>query len=97
MLTTGNWKVTMNNPPMSPKSTHTPGLTPATEETKTLEAQVYATARNLRDYPRGANGLTPDSVKFSPEYRAAKSAYNKAFSALRNHNQARSALARATA
>ena len=24
MLTTGNWKVTMKNPPMSPKITHTP-------------------------------------------------------------------------
>lgn len=34
----------------------------------------------------GAMGLTPDRVKFSPEYTAAHRAERAAFAALRNHN-----------
>lgn len=36
---------------------------------------------------RGATGLTPDSVKASPEWRAAKLEERSAFLELRNHNR----------
>jgi hypothetical protein len=65
-------------------------LSPPTEETKTLEAAVYAAGANLKAFPRSPNGLTPDAVKFSPEYKAAKAECSRAFSALRDHNQTRS-------
>lgn len=35
---------------------------------------------------QAANGLTPDSVKFHPEYKAAKAVYDKSFNDLRNVN-----------
>lgn len=36
--------------------------------------------------PHTASGITPDSVKFSPEYRAAKAVYAKAMKALQDFN-----------
>lgn len=35
----------------------------------------------LQTFPRGPMGLTPDAVKFSPEYQAAKRGYDNAASA----------------
>lgn len=40
----------------------------------------------LNNFPRGANGLTPDSVKFSEEFKFAKSAYEIAFQNERRAN-----------
>lgn len=40
----------------------------------------------LKDFPKQANGLTPDEVKFSAEFQAKKQAYNAAFQSVRNFN-----------
>jgi hypothetical protein len=57
------------------------------EATRTaLEKEVSTTGAVLRSFPRLASGLTPDAVKFSPEYRAAKAASDRAFQALRKFN-----------
>ncbi len=56
----------------------------ATENT--LEAEVAAASAALRDFPRGSMGLTPDAVKASPEWRAAKTRYELAFARLRSWN-----------
>ncbi len=52
-----------------------------------LEAKVAEAARLIKSFPRGAMGITPDQVKFSPEYRAAKAGFNTAFNALREFNE----------
>lgn len=51
-----------------------------------LEAHVADASAALKAFPRGATGLTPDAVKFSPAYRKAKSAYDRAFQTLRKFN-----------
>lgn len=55
-----------------------------------LEASVKLAASNLQGFPRNAIGLTPDEVKFSPEYRDAKQRYNAAFKELRRFNSKKS-------
>lgn len=50
------------------------------------EAEVAARSAVLNTFPKGALGLTPDTVKASPAYRDAKAAYNLAFAALRAIN-----------
>ena len=54
------------------------------------QANVTAASAGLKAFAhlRAPNGLTPDAVKFSPEYRAAKSAYDQAFARLRAVNAA---------
>lgn len=47
-------------------------------------ASKYSDA--LQKYPRGPMGLTPDSVKQSPEFRRDKLAYSKAHDELRRFN-----------
>ena len=54
-----------------------------------LEANLAAAGKVLGAIPgvgTGPMGLTPDEVKFSPEYRNAKKAVDAAFAALRNFN-----------
>ena len=51
-----------------------------------LEAAVTAASILLKQFPRGPMGLTPDHIKFSPEYRAAKQAWREAFERLRRYN-----------
>lgn len=51
-----------------------------------LEAAVKAAGQAVRAFPRGPNGLTPDSVKTSPEFAAAKRVCDLAFAALREFN-----------
>jgi len=56
-----------------------------------LEFHVKAAGDAIRAIPgvgTGPNGLTPDDVKFSPPYQAARAAYDRAFSALQRHNMA---------
>lgn len=40
----------------------------------------------LKGFPKLSNGLTPDRIKFSAEYRAAKATYDAAFRRLRDFN-----------
>lgn len=51
-----------------------------------LEARLDAASATLAAFPRGAMGLTPDSVKALPEWRDAKAAVDKAFADLRAFN-----------
>jgi len=61
------------------------------EEAKSLqttrEADVMCTGDVLDRFPKGALGLTPDEVKFTPEYRQAKAEFNHAFEAFQNINR----------
>lgn len=52
-----------------------------------LESDVHRASLALKVFPRGITGLTPDSVKATPEWKAAKNAYNVAFEILRQFNQ----------
>ena len=52
-----------------------------------LEARSAAASAVLNAFPKGAMGLTPDAVKFSPEFRAAKRAFDTAFEAERRFNR----------
>jgi hypothetical protein len=51
-----------------------------------LELAVQAASEALRNFPKGPMGLTPDSVKQSAEYKAAKARFSRAFQALREFN-----------
>ncbi len=51
-----------------------------------IETQVAVASANLKSFPRGPNGLTPDAIKFSPEYRKVKNEFDVAFRKLRAIN-----------
>jgi hypothetical protein len=51
-----------------------------------LDASVKAASDVMHTFPSLPNGLTPDDVKRSPEYRLALSAYEAAFAAQRQFN-----------
>ena len=51
-----------------------------------IETEIAGLSAKLAGFPTGAMGLTPDAVKFSPEFRAAKSAFDAAFARLRQFN-----------
>lgn len=51
-----------------------------------IDSEVSRLGAELRAFPSGAMGLTPDHVKASPQYRAVKSAYDAAFARLRRFN-----------
>lgn len=53
----------------------------------TLWKAVEQTSKALQVFPRGVTGLIPDSVKNSPEYRAALNAYNVANARMRAFNK----------
>ena len=49
--------------------------------------QAYSDAsKAMQDFPKGEMGLTPDTVRASVEFRAAKSRLDSAFSALKAFN-----------
>lgn len=55
-----------------------------------LEKFVAEDSAAIHEITKGhklPNGLTPDHIKFSPEYRNAKSLYHRHFSDLRRFNQ----------
>ena len=52
-----------------------------------LEKKVTDTSAVLTTFPYGPMGLTPDSIKFSLEYMAAKADFTVAFTALREFNR----------
>jgi hypothetical protein len=51
-----------------------------------IEIEIRATEVALDAFPVGPMGLTPDAVKVSPEFRAAKKAFDAAFAKLRAFN-----------
>ena len=51
-----------------------------------LYTEVSAAGAVLKAFPKGPMGLTPDAVKVSTEFRAAKARYAAAFDALRAIN-----------
>jgi hypothetical protein len=51
-----------------------------------LETQVASTSEALQEFPKFANGLTPDRVRLGYDYRDAKCAYDLAFRQLRAFN-----------
>ncbi len=55
------------------------------ESARLYDAAAVASAK-LNAFPKGPMGLTPDAVKFSPEYRLAKTQYERAAAAVRNFN-----------
>lgn len=55
-----------------------------------LEAELTAASRQLNAIPgvgSGPMGLTPDAVKFAPEYRQARAAYEAARATLNELNR----------
>jgi hypothetical protein len=51
------------------------------------EAEARAAGDALKAFPKdGPMGLTPDHIKFSPEFRAAKARYDDAWLRLRDVN-----------
>jgi hypothetical protein len=60
------------------------------QEAKAIRASIEGEVKRLGDalrlFPVGPMGLTPDAVKASPEFRAAKSAFDVAFAQLRTTN-----------
>ena len=51
-----------------------------------LYALLNAKDSALQEFPKGAMGLTPDSVKASREFKLAKAEYEIAFQAVRKFN-----------
>jgi len=54
-----------------------------------IRAELDAASYALKAFPKGAMGLTPDSVKQSPEWKTAKHRYLVAFEMLRAFNEAK--------
>lgn len=51
-----------------------------------IDAEVSAASAMLQAFPKGPMGLTPDEVKSSPEWQAAKRLFDVQFSRLRSLN-----------
>lgn len=51
-----------------------------------LEAKAESASLVLADFPKGQNGLTPNSVRVTSAFRRASSVYAAAFKALREVN-----------
>jgi hypothetical protein len=54
-----------------------------------IQDRVDAASTALKTFAKGAMGLTPDAIKASSEYQAAKREYAAAFAALRLRNSVR--------
>ena len=59
----------------------------ARDRAETLWEGSRVASEALGAFPRGAMGLTPDAVKASPEWRAAKAASDAALARLRDFNR----------
>lgn len=55
-------------------------------ELEAFERRAAAELRGIAGVGSGSMGLTPDSVKASPEYRAARAAHDSAFRQLQQFN-----------
>jgi len=51
-----------------------------------LAAESTRTGRVMDSFPKGSFNLTPDHVRATPEWKAAKAASDNAFQAYRNFN-----------
>jgi len=51
-----------------------------------LDISVSEASKALKQFPRGAMGLTPDAVKATPEWKIAKQRYDLAFHCSRKFN-----------
>lgn len=58
----------------------------ALSRAEALNAIVHATSDRLQVFPRGPLGLTPDSVRQTPEFQEAKRQFDIAFSQARAFN-----------
>jgi len=58
----------------------------ALEVQQMLQKNLDVASKKFASFPTGAFGLTPDEVKFSPEFIEAKNDYNKAHKELRSYN-----------
>ena len=68
-------------------SEFTTGYAAALAKRDALEHAVNQHSAMLKAFPRtGPLGLVPDEIKFSPAYRDAKAAYERAFASLRDFN-----------
>lgn len=54
---------------------------------ETLWQRMTSLGENLNTFPKGPMGLTPDTVKASPEFKLAKRNFNQAFEQLRMFNK----------
>jgi hypothetical protein len=52
-----------------------------------LEAEVRYYSNELKKFPKGSMGLTPDSVRATFDWKEAKRGYDKAFAQLRQYNK----------
>lgn len=52
-----------------------------------VSLEVDILSSTLRTFPKSANGLTPDSVRSTTEFKTTKREFDKAFSELRRVNQ----------
>ncbi len=59
----------------------------AKDQANKLYTQVEVAGRALEVFPTGPLGLTPDAVKATQEYRAARAAYAAAFQTLQRWNR----------
>lgn len=62
------------------------GFAAALEDVEVLNKAAQAASEALQAFPKGPMGLTPDEVKFSPPYQAARDRYERAAKALRDFN-----------
>lgn len=63
------------------------GFEQALQNALRAREETNACSNKLREFPRGAMGLTPDDVKNSPAYKKAKNDYNIAFEKEKQFNQ----------
>jgi hypothetical protein len=77
----------MSKPSLPPgTSSAVPSYAEAKKVRDAAENESKAASAALRTFPRLANGLVPDAVKFTPEYKAAKAHFDKAFARERAAN-----------
>jgi hypothetical protein len=50
------------------------------------DAELSAASKVLNSFPKGPTGLTPDEIKFSPEYRDVYNRAARAFATVRKLN-----------
>jgi hypothetical protein len=58
----------------------------AKTERDNLEFAAKEAGEELRAFPKGPMNLTPDHIKATPEWKAAKLRFDRAFAALRDFN-----------
>lgn len=52
-----------------------------------ISLEVDAASARVNSFPKSVMGLVPDAVKFTTDYRAAKTAFDASFSKLQKFNQ----------